>query len=403
MSIETLWSTRFQKHLQHVMMYVARMISGLLYSFIFLTCIGAFYYAKFLQTSPSTGMSFSIIVILLTAVLTRSPIRTFVQKPDAVYLLALEEKLMPYFKRCLLYNYFIQLFPLLCAVLIMTPLWMQAVPITIPFLCTTFFILALVKGWNLYISWIWRDHLNARFWFIIRLSCNAVVVYVLFYSVSIILLGAVLFLLVFLLFYTRKQSPKRIQWEFMIEQEEKMDMRFYQLAHFFTDVPQLKKQVKQRKWLTSWVEPILHKKKSTFLYLNTLSFLRANDYFGIYMRLTIVGTGIVYNVHTPLAKGLATLCLLYMSATQLRTLWRYFLGNTIVVLYPLSNDERIRQFLTLVFFVTCVQLTVFTVTMLIRTQQLIPTLFTVITGILFIKFIILPKTKKRISSLARAH
>ena len=39
----------------------------------------------------------------------------------------------------------------------------------------------------------------------------------------------------------------------------KMNVRFYQFASIFTDVPQLNKQVNKRKWLTTWIEPLLHK------------------------------------------------------------------------------------------------------------------------------------------------
>ncbi|WP_459500407.1 ABC transporter permease [Bacillus sp. C1] len=398
MSIETLWSTRFQKHFQNVIMYFTRMISGLLYSFIFISCVGAYYYAELLKTSPSKEISLLLIITVLTIIITRCPIRTFIQKPDAVYLLALEEKLTSYFKQSLLYNYVMQLFPLLFTFLIIVPLAMQSLQITIPFLCTIFFILMLIKAWNIYIHWIWRDQYNGQIWFIIRITCNACILYMLFQSVSVILLGAGFLLPVFLLIYTMKQPTKRIGWEYIIEQEEKMDMRFYQFANFFTDVPQLKKQVKQRRWLTSWLEQILHKKQSTFLYLNTLSFLRANDYFGIYMRLTIIGSFILYFVPNIYAKGAITCCLLYMTSMQLRTLWKYFSGNTIVALYPISHATRMNQFLTLIFSLTIVQLTIFVVILLMSVQSLFHAVFIALISMLFIKFIIVPKTKKRISS-----
>ncbi|MEN1937033.1 ABC transporter permease [Paenibacillus sp. 102] len=398
MSIETLWSTRFQKHIQNSLTYFFRMISGLLYSFIFISCIGAYYYAQFLKTSPSKGIALLLIITVLTIMITRCKVRTFIQKPDAVYLLALEEKLTSYFRQSLLYNYVIQLFPLLFTFLIITPLAMQTLQTTVPFLCTIFFILMLLKGWNLYINWIWRDQYNGQIWLIIRLTCNALILYMLFQSVSVVLLGAVLLLPALILIYTVKQPTKRIGWEYIIEQEEKMDMHFYQFANFFTDVPQLKKQVKQRKWLTNWLEPILHKKQSTFLYLNTLSFLRANDYFGIYVRLTILGSFILYFVPNVFTKGAITCCLLYMTSMQLRSLWKYFLGNNIVALYPISFEERVHQFLTLVFSLAIVQLAVFSTILFASLLEFLPVLSTVIVSILLIKFIIVPKTKKRISS-----
>ena len=73
MSIESLWSSRFQQHIQNAITYFARMINGLLYSFIFVSCVGAYYYAKFLKTDPSKGISLLLITIVLTLIITRCP------------------------------------------------------------------------------------------------------------------------------------------------------------------------------------------------------------------------------------------------------------------------------------------------------------------------------------------
>ncbi|NEH47166.1 permease, partial [Rhizobium leguminosarum] len=71
MSIESLWSSRFQQHMQNIITYFARMINGLLYSFIFISCVGAYYYAQFLKASPSKGISLLLITIVLTFIITR--------------------------------------------------------------------------------------------------------------------------------------------------------------------------------------------------------------------------------------------------------------------------------------------------------------------------------------------
>ncbi|MED1412316.1 MULTISPECIES: ABC transporter permease [Bacillus] len=398
MSIESLWSSRFQQHIQNAITYFARMINGLLYSFIFISCVGAYYYAQFLKASPSKGISLVLITIVLTTIITRCPIRTFIQKPDAVYLLALEEKLTSYFKKSLLYNYVIQLFPLVFTFLIIVPLAMQSLQLTVPFLCTIFIVLMILKGWNIYIHWIWRDSHAKNIWLIIRIACNVLIIYMLFYIANIIVLGGLLLLLAFLLLYTKKQPPKRIPWEYIIEQEEKMDIHFYQFASIFTDVPQLKKQVNKRKWLTNWIEPILHKKQATFFYSHTLAFLRGNDYFGIYIRLSFIGSFIVYFVPNIYVKGAITYCIIYMTAMQLRSLWKCFSVNIIVALYPISTDERMNQFLRLIFMLISIQLVVFSGVVLIATRQLLLGFIIVVIGMLWIKFIIIPKTKKRISS-----
>lgn len=230
MSIESLWSSRFQQHIQNIITYFARMINGLLYSFIFVACIGAYYYAKFLKTAPSKELSLLLITIVLTAIITRCPIRTFIQKPDAVYLLALEEKLTSYFKKSLLYNYIIQLFPLLFTFLILVPLAMQSLQLTVPFLCTIFIVLMITKAWNIYTHWMWRDSHEKNIWFIIRIACNTLIIYMLFYSAHVLILGGLLLLLAFLLLYTKKQPTKRIPWDYIIQQEEKMNVRFLSIC-----------------------------------------------------------------------------------------------------------------------------------------------------------------------------
>ncbi|MBJ7948673.1 ABC transporter permease [Bacillus cereus group sp. N24] len=398
MSIESLWSSRFQQHMQNIITYFARMINGLLYSFIFISCVGAYYYAQFLKASPSKGISLILITTVLTFIIMRCPIRTFIQKPDAVYLLTLEEKLTSYFKKSLLYNYIIQIFPLLFTFLILVPLAMQSLQLTVPFLCTIFIVLMITKAWNMYIYWMWRDSHEKNIWFIIRIACNALIIYMLFYSAHVLILGGLLLLLAFLLLYTKKQPTKRIPWDYIIEQEEKMNVRFYQFASIFTDVPQLNKQVNKRKWLTNWIEPLLHKKRETFFYLHTLAFLRGNDYFGIYIRLGLIGAFALYFIPNTYVKGAIAYIVLYMISMQLRSLWKYFSGNIIVALYPIDTEKRMNQFLRLIFILLSIQLIVFSSVILIATGQFLHSLLIMIIGLLWIKFIIVPKTKQRISA-----
>ncbi|MBD2798643.1 ABC transporter permease, partial [Xenorhabdus sp. 18] len=105
---------------------------------------------------------------------------------------------------------------------------MQSLQLTVPFLCTIFIALMITKAWNMYIHWMWRDSHEKNIWLIIRITCNALIIYMLFYSANVLILGGLLLLLAFLLLYTKKQPTKRIPWDYIIEQEEKMDVRFYQ-------------------------------------------------------------------------------------------------------------------------------------------------------------------------------
>lgn len=83
---------------------------------------------------------------------------------------------------------------------------------------------------------------------------------------------------------------------------------------------------------------------------------------------------------------------------QLRSLWKYFSGNIIVALYPIGTAERMKQFLSLIFILLSIQLIVFSSVILIATGQFLHSLIIMIVGLLWIKFIIVPKTKQRISA-----
>ncbi|WP_191964050.1 ABC transporter permease, partial [Bacillus safensis] len=79
-------------------------------------------------------------------------------------------------------------------------------------------------------------------------------------------------------------------------------------------------------------------------------------------------------------------------------LWKYFSGNIIVALYPTHTEERMKQFLHLIFILLSIQLIVFSSVILIATGQFLHSLIIMIVGLLWIKFIIVPKTKQRISA-----
>lgn len=106
-------------------------------------------------------------------------------------------------------------------------------------------------------------------------------------------------------FFIRKTAYKTNTMGLHNRARRKNERSFYQFASIFTDVPQLNKQVNKRKWLTTWIEPLLHKKRATFFYLHTLAFLRGNDYFGIYIRLGLIGAFALYFIPNIYVKALS--------------------------------------------------------------------------------------------------
>ena len=83
----------------------------------------------------------------------------------------------------------------------------------------------ITKAWNMYIHWMWRDSDEKSIWFIIRIACNALIIYMLFYTANVIILGGLL-LLSLSYFYIRKTTDKTNTVGVHNRARRKMDIRF---------------------------------------------------------------------------------------------------------------------------------------------------------------------------------
>lgn len=153
-----LWRKRWQSHTQKQGKYFSLIGSSLFYSFLFAFSIGGYYYSKWLRSNPSPLFSILCIAVVLSAFLTRNRVRTFLKEADLVFLLTIEEKLHPYFQRSLLYSYILHCFLLLLLFLILLPLYLSVRTSSLYILPGVFCALLLLKGWNLYVYWIWNQH-----------------------------------------------------------------------------------------------------------------------------------------------------------------------------------------------------------------------------------------------------
>ena len=66
-------------------------------------------------------------------------------------------------------------------------------------------------------------------------------------------------------------------------------MRFYRFANLFTDVPHLRGAVKRRQWLDFVMSGIPFKKGQAQRYLVARTFIRTDDLFYLWIRLTAIG------------------------------------------------------------------------------------------------------------------
>ncbi|GAJ97720.1 ABC transporter permease [Geomicrobium sp. JCM 19055] len=187
-----------------------------------------------------------------------------------------------------------------------------------------------------------------------------------------------------------------MNWQWLIDEEERALVRNYKFINFFIDVPNLKRSFRRRRLLTMILKRCIPSRRShTFVYLYSQLFVRHNDYFYLYLRLTAIG--IVVNYAMPANGGVFNLLVLFMTGSQVTPL-QYELNQS-VTLYPISEFQRKDSFLTFVLIMLYTQLAIlFFATSLTSTANL----FNLFIGGLFVHVFVYFFVAKRVNVLGSA-
>ncbi|WP_100398206.1 ABC transporter permease [Bacillus sp. FJAT-44742] len=350
MKVHELWGHRSQTFWSEAVRYL-RLIgnSGFVFTLYVLFLMGGYYYSSFLEWLPPAFPAVLFFSVLFALLLTRSPIRTFLKEGDLVFLLPVETQLTSYFRKSLIYTFIMQLFFIALLFMVLGPLFLDRIHPGTGYLFTVLLWLAAGKWWNLISRWAemriqsvtTRDiHIGLRFLvnvtFTFFLFSAAPVVY------PLVIMGAMVF--VYLFYYQKLHTQHGLKWQHVLEMEERMVSFFYRIANSFTDVPHLKSSVKGRLWASKWVDKAAHNKTSVYTYLYGKTFIRANDYFGIYVRLFIVGSLVMSVIPSDLGRGFLAVLFIYMTGLQLSTLWNHYDVKIWTDLYPVRHTLKKQSF-----------------------------------------------------------
>lgn len=365
--VSELWKKRASSYWNEAIHYLKLMAnSGLLFTVYFLIIVGGYYYQQFLDWLPERFQAEWIFIVIFLFLITRTKIRSFVKEGDLVFLLPMEKWLSHYIRRSLIYSFCLQSAVLVIVMAILSPLFLQRIGDS-----TDFFIillaLLLVKGWNVIGKWASQrfayDRDRAMNTYLLRLPINAVYLFLLFFKASFLLLGLVLLLMAFIyFFYFRKiRLHHSLKWEYLLEIEERMLHTFYRFANLFTDVPKLKHRTKERNWL-NWVFSFIpYAQKQTFTYLYLRSFIRANDYFGIYVRILLVAAIFLLVVPIGYIHLIVYLAFIFLASLQMSTLQNHYQFILWIDLYPIDRNIQKKSFSKIVFSLLTLQVIVLTV------------------------------------------
>lgn len=360
MNMDEMWRERRSTYWNEAIRYL-RLIanSGFMFSIYVAFILAVYYYNSFIHWLPNQTPVALVFALIATFVLVRSPVRTFLKEADLVFLLPLEEKMDGYFRKSLTYSFTLQSFTIIFVFFVLSPLYLARInshPIV--FLVTVAVLLA-AKYWNVQASWCEmyvREGQPRWTSILLRAIVTFVFTWLLFRGAAIYFLVIVALIMLFLTFFYFRPFLHRhtLKWERLLAVEESRLMAFYRMANLFTEVPRLKHRVKPRRWLSSSIR-FAFEKKSVFTAFYFKTFARANDYFGTYARLLVVGIIVLLILPHGWGQLIVLLLILYISGMQLYTIWGYRTGGNWEALYPIPDGVRERSFLKVVLVLLLIQ------------------------------------------------
>lgn len=360
MDMDQTWLERRSAYWNEAVRYL-RLIanSGFMFSLYVAFILTVYYYSSFIHWLPNSFPAALVFALIATVLLVRSPIRTFLKEADLVFFLPLEERMEGYFRRSRSYSFFLQSGTIIFVFFILSPLYYARVNAhPVHFLLTVAILLA-AKFWNVNASWS-EMYLRGGQPLWLSILLRAIVTFVfsllLFQGATIYLLAATAIIMLFLSFFHFKPLTVNhtLKWERLLHVEGSRLTAFYRMANLFTEVPRLKQRVKPRRWLSSSMN-FGYGEQAVYPSFYFKTFVRANDFFGTYIRLLIVGVVVLLIIPQGWGQLIALLLTLYVSGLQLYTLWGHKTGGNWEQLLPISQAVREKSFLNVVIVLLLVQ------------------------------------------------
>lgn len=341
-----------QKKMQRYLRYVFNDHFALTMTFL-VGGIGL-YYSNVLKTLPSPfpiGKFLLIVFWMITLHIGR--FASLTQLPDQVFLLPKEKQMRKYLEKALNYSLYFPLGVLFLTTAMSMPLVVVATG-KATFSQTLLFIGTIwgLKYSHLIIQRVaffqemWQQKKIAYlFWLVISTVILALGIWLTPWLSLIVSSLQVFFFYQWL--WLKMDAP--IDWEKLLYGEQTRLRRLYQFINLFTDVPEVQGQVKRRAYFDFLFSKIKFSQSNTALYLFSRHFVRGTEYSGLYLRLTLIGSLILYFINDfYFTLGIGSL-FLYLIGFQLLPLAQRFRYVTTFQLYPIKQEQTKKALQQLVF------------------------------------------------------
>ncbi|HWK21708.1 MAG TPA: ABC transporter permease [Ureibacillus sp.] len=343
-NLQEVWSKRFNHYITEVQKYMQYVFTGHL-ALVLVFVIGAvgYQYSEWLKVVESSFPAEWIVAVIIGFVLALSRPVTLLREPDQVYLLPLESKMPIYFKKALSWTFWSQIGLTIVIYIVAIPLIKTVTELSSAQIWLGVAIIVVLKYLNVHIEFNYR-YANRGDSLIIDQITRGILSILTIQSALTLGYSYVIILIILLVVYERTLAKRvkvqPIPYEHFVKVEQNRMMGFYRFANYFTDVPHLHGSIRRRGWLNFVYSIVPNSQKSTQNYLVYRTFIRTDDHFYLWVRLTAISGLIALFVNIPIVTWIVALALSFATTIQLKYALLSSTDFRMDRLYPVDESQR---------------------------------------------------------------
>ncbi|WP_277587098.1 ABC transporter permease [Psychrobacillus antarcticus] len=343
-NLSDVWSKRFVFYINELQKYLKYIFSGHI-AIVIVFVIGAagYTYSEWLNTAPKDFPAYLVVAFIVSILIALSTPVTLMKKADSVYFLPLETKLGEYLKHALTWTFFSSIIVPLAALVVSIPLLTRITGSTKGEILTFLGAILIWKYWSIQTEFQYRWASNGKdVWvdYFMRMILLFAGLYFLLSGNYLFLLAVIIIQVLYLIAWKKKKAEVPFPFDHFIEVEQARMMRFYRFANYFTDVPHIQGMTKRRRWLDMVYKLAPYEQKHTQFYLVLRTFIRTNDYFYLWVRLTTLAIGGAIFIPFPIVAIIFTSALSFATVIQLRQSLTSGDEFRMDLLFPINEGTR---------------------------------------------------------------
>ncbi|MCK1989289.1 ABC transporter permease [Lysinibacillus fusiformis] len=343
-NLRDVWSSRFMHYIGEVQKYMQFIFTGhIAIVLVFLIGAGGYQYSEWLKVVQSDFPAETLIAVFIGVLLAFSRPTTLLREPDQVYLLPLESKMSLYFSKALAWTFWSQVWIVAIVYIVSIPLLKAVTDLTTGDIWSIFLLVIVLK----YISvlgefsyrysergqMVWVDRL-------IRAIIFAAAVFMGLQAQLLLSIVATVISVIYIIVFRKKSTGEPVPYEHFVKLEQNRMMSFYRFANYFTDVPHLHGSIRRRGWMDWLYKFVPYGKNNAQKYLVFRTFVRTDDHFYLWLRITAISAVIAAFVDIPIVTWIVAAALSFATTIQLKQALLSSGEFRMDMLFPLPDNAR---------------------------------------------------------------